>query len=73
MNKTVQVFNEELDMTVLVPKKALPHYEERGWVSVETIEPEFPNPGLPRNRTNEQAFVYDDVDFDEEASDDQEE
>ena len=70
MSRAVQIFHDELDATVLVPAKAVAHYQERGWVRVETIEPEFPYQGDPRDRTNEPEPDYDVV---ESTSDDQEE
>lgn len=72
MSKKIQVYNDKLDATVLVPEAALEHYAERGWVPVEEDEPVL-NLGSPRYRGNDSQSDEDDLESDEDTSDDQEE
>lgn len=73
MGEFIQVFNEAIDSIALVPKKALAHYGERGWVPVEDVEPEFPYPGSARKRGNVYEPDDDALEFNEETSENQEE
>ena len=73
MGKLIQVFNDDIDATALVPEQALAHYEERGWIRVELIEPDISAAGSPRKRGNDLEYDDDDLESDEDTSDDQEE
>ncbi len=42
MTDFVSMFHEELDTIYRCPEPAVPHYEDRGWVRVDSVEPEFP-------------------------------
>lgn len=75
MAKLIQVFHDELDATALVPEAAASTYEERGWVRVETIEPEITllKKGSPRKRGNVSQSKESDLESEEITSDDHQE